>query len=448
MNRYKAILALTVTAAFALSAAGCASAKDNDNDDQYVDLDAISAAEITQPEEEIINYHWSLQPSVAAENIIVFDGSQIDTDNQQSDMYERYAVIVSNGLYGLINYQGEVIIKPEYNYYYVCPCGQIVLYNITDPENDVREYRTLNSDGKVVDYLDLHESPNIEYYYDSEDKKVYYAREAEDWTVHEYTGQKTVVAMLADVDDSYGSYEMVEPDEAPKYGIIKEGKAVGEFEYDDYYAPPYIGTGVTAIALEKNGKWGYVDSNGEKLIEFNCDEVFSSYNGELSDSPDSGHPYLFSEELLPVSVNYSFGYYSLDGKLVVKTNEFSQARPVHHGRAWVCVDDMWGVIYFGDEEEEEELPPATTTTTTTTATTTYSWTTTTSQSTTTAPPATTTEASSSDISTDDTLTDPAYTDPIASDTEPELPTETQIPDQPDIPATPQPEPEVPADTGV
>ena len=203
-------------------------------------------------------------------------------------------------------------VQPQYKYYYICSCGQIVLYNITDQKNDTREYCTLDDDGTVVDYVNEHESPKIEYYYD--DGKIYYAREAEEWAVHEYTDKKTVVAAEATVDSlGNGEYDAVVP-ESPKYGVVKQDEIVLDFQYDDYYAPAYVGAGITGIALKKDGKWGYVNSGGDEIVSFKCDEIFSSYNGELADSQEAGHPYLFSEEFVAVSMNYSYSYYKTDGR--------------------------------------------------------------------------------------------------------------------------------------
>ncbi|MBR1724265.1 MAG: hypothetical protein IJ723_04505, partial [Ruminococcus sp.] len=155
-----------------------------------------------------------------------------------------------------------------------------------------------------------------------------------------------------------------------------------------------------------------------------CDEVFSSYNGELTDDPNVSHPYLYSEDFVPVSINYSFGYYNIDGKCVVKSSEFSQARPVHHGKAWVSNGNAWGVIRFGEEEEEE-------TTTTTTTTTTTAWSTssyddseyyTDQPSLTFTQPPEFTQPDDSEIDTEYTDSEPEYTEPEYTEpeyTEPE-----------------------------
>ena len=35
--------------------------------------------------------------------------------------------------------------------------------------------------------------------------------------------------------------------ESPKYGVVKQDEIVLDFQYDDYYAPAYVGAGITGI---------------------------------------------------------------------------------------------------------------------------------------------------------------------------------------------------------
>lgn len=423
VNFLKPLAAVICAAALASCALPGEQAQDDD--------DFLPGSYDTEPakqNEVIVNYEWALNPSINAENIIVFDGSQVDPDSSDyNDMYERYAVICQSGVYGFIDYKGNMVVSPEYKYYYIAPNGQIVLYNNLDEKGEEREYCTLDDEGEVTKEFYAPASPRIEYYFDEESGGIYYAEEAEDWAAHKYTGKKTVVALKADVLDNGMSVEVVTPDAGTeRYGMVNQDGVVLDFEYESYYAPRYKGMGITAVALKKDGKWGYVDSKGKQILDFNCDEVFSSYNGENCDDQENGHPYLFSEEFVPVSINYSFGYYNMEGQCVVKSNEFSQARPVHHGKAWVNDGNAWGIIRFGEEEEEEET---TTTTTTTTTASTWDWSSKPDTTSYTDPGLTITTpkpvdvpddssatGSEAPVYTDPTGTEPVYTDP--TDTEP------------------------------
>lgn len=441
MKLKKKILSILSAAALALSLAGCTlpGTQTADTDFYNAELDYEDAELSTNG---VVNYAWSIKPAVQAENMIVFDGSQIDPDSPYyNDMYERIAIICQNGQYGFMDYKGNLLAQPKFKYYLLDPCGQVVLYNVTDEKHNVREYCTMDKDGHITTDYTPTTGTRVKYYYDVDNKKTYISRESDDWKVQVFDGKNSVVAEKADVSEEYGRIEVIESDSAIKqYGLVADNKVLLDFEYTGFYAPRYKSTETTAVALEKDGKWAYFNEKGDELIKFNCEAVYSSYNGELTDAIDSGHPYLFSEDIVAVSINYSFGYYNHEGKCLVRSSEFSQARPVHHGKAWVCSDGLWGVICFGDEEAEpEEIITITSTATTTTTWATW---------------ATTTTSDDNDSSESEwSDTQPAWTDepsttdpyipdddsqPVWSDTEPvwtDPPVETDppvIPDPPEI----------------
>lgn len=122
----------------------------------------------------------------------------------------------------------------------------------------------------------------------------------------------------------------------PLYGLAKKDKLILDMQYTDFYAPAYKGAGLTCIAFENDeGKWGYVGSDGKTIIDFKCDGDMSAYCGKVIDDEMAVHPYLFTDDYLPVSIDSSYGYYDIDGNCIVKPGEFDQARPAHNGKAWV-----------------------------------------------------------------------------------------------------------------
>ena len=139
-----------------------------------------------------------------------------------------------------------------------------------------------------------------------------------------------------------------------------------------------------------------MSSSGKEIIPFKCDGILSSYSGSLIDDAESIHPYLFTEEFVPVSIGSTYGYYNIDGECVVSPGEFEQARPVHNGRAWVRKNGMWGIIQLGEIIEEEESSDNDSKVTTTV--TSFTW----SSSTTTT--TTTTSVTSSAVTSEETTT--------------------------------------------
>lgn len=380
-------------------------------------------------------YRWLIEPTINADNIISFDGSQVDPNNEKNTAYANYSVIRQNGKYGIIDYSGNMVVPAEYDDYYTCWCGEVTLFNIINEKNDEYEYCSIDSSNQVVYYAAEHHDSSPKYYWNSNEEKIY-VKDADEEQGEEYTGQKAVVVCEADVKKSDNGFYDISPVSEPLYGLAKKDKLILDMQYTDFYAPAYKGAGLTCIAFENDeGKWGYVGSDGKTIIDFKCDGDMSAYCGKVIDDEMAVHPYLFTDDYLPVSIDSSYGYYDIDGNCIVKPGEFDQARPAHNGKAWVMKSGKWGVIAFGDAPVEEDSSEEETTTTTTT--TSYITTTTTSKTTTTTSVSTETKKATE---TTPSLTQPSETTEVSTNTETATETVTEPVTETDPPA-PEPEPE-------
>lgn len=380
-------------------------------------------------------YRWLIEPTINADNIISFDGSQVDPNNEKNTAYANYSVIRQNGKYGIIDYSGNMVVPAEYDDYYTCWCGEVTLFNIINEKNDEYEYCSIDSSNQVVYYAAEHHDSSPRYYWNSNEEKIY-VKDADEEQGEEYTGKKAVVVCEADVKKSDNGFYDISPVSEPLYGLAKKDKLILDMQYTDFYAPAYKGAGLTCIAFENDeGKWGYVGSDGKTIIDFKCDGDMSAYCGKVIDDEMAVHPYLFTDDYLPVSIDSSYGYYDIDGNCIVKPGEFDQARPAHNGKAWVMKSGKWGVIAFGDAPVEEDSSEEETTTTTTT--TSYMTTTTTSKTTTTTSVSTETKKATE---TTPSLTQPSETTEVSTNTETATETVTEPVTETDPPA-PEPEPE-------
>ena len=380
-------------------------------------------------------YRWLIEPTINADNIISFDGSQVDPNNEKNTAYANYSVIRQNGKYGIIDYSGNMVVPAEYDDYYTCWCGEVTLFNIINEKNDEYEYCSIDSSNQVVYYAAEHHDSSPKYYWNSNEEKIY-VKDADEEQGEEYTGKKAVVVCEADVKKSDNGFYDISPVSEPLYGLAKKDKLILDMQYTDFYAPAYKGAGLTCIAFENDkGKWGYVGSDGKTIIDFKCDGDMSAYCGKVIDDEMAVHPYLFTDDSLPVSIDSSYGYYDIDGNCIVKPGEFDQARPAHNGKAWVMKSGKWGVIAFGDAPVEEDSSEEETTTTTTT--TSYITTTTTSKTTTTTSVSTETKKATE---TTPSLTQPSETTEVSTNTETVTETVTEPVTETDPPA-PEPEPE-------
>lgn len=380
-------------------------------------------------------YRWLIEPTINADNIISFDGSQVDPNNEKNTAYANYSVIRQNGKYGIIDYSGNMVVPAEYDDYYTCWCGEVTLFNIINEKNDEYEYCSIDSSNQVVYYAAEHHDSSPRYYWNSNEEKIY-VKDADEEQGEEYTGKKAVVVCEADVKKSDNGFYDISPVSEPLYGLAKKDKLILDMQYTDFYAPAYKGAGLTCIAFENDeGKWGYVGSDGKTIIDFKCDGDMSAYCGKVIDDEMAVHPYLFTDDYLPVSIDSSYGYYDIDGNCIVKPGEFDQARPAHNGKAWVMKSGKWGVIAFGDAPVEEDSSEEETTTTTTTT----SYITTTTTSTTTKTTSVSTETKNA-TETTPSLTQPSETTEVSTNTETATETVTEPVTETDPPA-PEPEPE-------
>lgn len=380
-------------------------------------------------------YRWLIEPTINADNIISFDGSQVDPNNEKNTAYANYSVIRQNGKYGIIDYSGNMVVPAEYDDYYTCWCGEVTLFNIINEKNDEYEYCSIDSSNQVVYYAAEHHDSSPRYYWNSNEEKIY-VKDADEEQGEEYTGKKAVVVCEADVKKSDNGFYDISPVSEPLYGLAKKDKLILDMQYTDFYAPAYKGAGLTCIAFENDeGKWGYVGSDGKTIIDFKCDGDMSAYCGKVIDDEMAVHPYLFTDDYLPVSIDSSYGYYDIDGNCIVKPGEFDQARPAHNGKAWVMKSGKWGVIAFGDAPVEEDSSEEETTTTATTT----SYMTTTTTSTTTKTTSVSTETKKA-TETTPSLTQPSETTEVSTNTETVTETVTEPVTETDPPA-PEPEPE-------
>lgn len=317
----------------------------SDDDDCFLTGGSYADNQVVSSKNE---YQWLLKPSIQAANIISSDLGYVNTDDEVNRSFVQTSIIYNNGKYGFINYDGSIILEPSYDYYYICNCGQMILYNMSDEE--ISEICTLDKQGQIVYDTYIHEDDAPEYFWDETTQKTYVKKKNEDYA-REYTENGIVVAAKTTVTMiEYNSYSIPALTN-PVYGVVKDNKMLTDFEYEDYYAPPFRSVKSTAIALKKNGKWGYISEDGSEIIPFECDDILSSYNGSINNISDKSHPYLFSDGFVPVCIDSSYCYYNMSGECVVSHGEFEQARPVVNGKAWVKCNGKWGVIQLGEVKE-------------------------------------------------------------------------------------------------
>jgi len=103
--------------------------------------------------------------------------------------------------------------------------------------------------------------------------------------------------------------------------LIKDGSPAG-FVYED--AHPFTDEGYAAV--KKNGKWGFIDSDGTEVIKYVFDDALS-----------------FGQHLAAVKYGEFWGYISKYGKIVIDT-AFYDAKSFSGGSAPVLTERGWQFI--------------------------------------------------------------------------------------------------------
>ena len=110
------------------------------------------------------------------------------------------------------------------------------------------------------------------------------------------------------------------------------------------------------LAVMQDGKWGYVNTEGEVVIPIEYD---GSWKGLSFNDPATGelkemdYCYAFSGGYVPVCKDGEWELKDTEGNTVILAGTFEEIRPVQDGRCWVKKDGKWGVIELEDGEASE-----------------------------------------------------------------------------------------------
>ncbi|MCL2816459.1 MAG: WG repeat-containing protein [Oscillospiraceae bacterium] len=139
-------------------------------------------------------------------------------------------------------------------------------------------------------------------------------------------------------------------DKEGKFGFVnKENRVVIAFEYDSAYA--FEGG---CAAVQKGGKWGAVDGEGNVVIPFEYDEVSSLGEGFMStkkgdtysDSPIYDSANDFIEGLVAVQKGGKWGYIDETGEIIIPI-EYDSVGRFNEGLSAVQKDGKWGILQMG-----------------------------------------------------------------------------------------------------
>jgi len=238
--------------------------------------------------------------------IMVFISMQkilsIETTKEVKIVNVDYYPVYTNGLWGVIDANGDIVISPEYEEMIVIPNNQkpvfIVTYdlNVSDMTYKTKAINENNellfTDYDRVEILDNHDKSNSIYY------------------------EKSILKVLKD----------------GKYGVINyDGKEVIKCEYDEIIPA----TGLNNILIvKKDGKYGVINGLGTTIISPEYDSVTP-----LSTKPEDG--YIIRNE---------DGYgIALTSKKIIISPQYKEIKKVTGNDMYVVKDNTWKIVNKSNE---------------------------------------------------------------------------------------------------
>lgn len=364
------IFSMIMTSISALT--GCDSSESTSaSESTNEELENTSSKEKKEP-----TYTWQVEPTIEADDIIVFDESyarnetpmlcdfETFTATAKSLEHSKYAIIKCDSKYGFIGYDGQFYVKPSYSYFTSCSCGEVGLNN--EKSDDELENINLTSDYKVLNGQVGHGWATTYQIYDKNLKKLIEIPEpfidkqmlpckpmwmsivSNSSYYYEYATGGVAQSVIIDNSDIEKA-KVISLEE--KYALHNNFKLTTDFIFDLAYSDKYGKSGIAAC--KKDGKWGYYSYDGKEIIPCQFDNVENKINyckgGDGKIYENTYEAYLPTYGYIAVNKDGGYGYYNTDGKEVIPCGEFELARPVYDGKAWVKKDGKWGVISINED---------------------------------------------------------------------------------------------------
>lgn len=318
-------------------------------------------------------YQWVREPFleaddinvVAAENANANYGDYLDTD---------FALLIRGDLLGMVDYDGNVVMEPKYkavrgmldsgNAHYdfqadPSPAGTSQVFCVKSRKFVAYEEPICPECGEMFSTCYF----GTDYAYESEQKYagtyasdvLHSAENGDELWLHGQIGFErkddltdTVVARSITLPQDYLTDMSAKGSVAGGFGLIRNNEVILPFDY-----PYALDFKEGAAAFCKDGKWGYVDTEGKTVVPFEYDaDMIYSYdpNRYIPNFGDDGRdvyvPYSAGGGFIALNKGDQAGYCEPDGDEKVPVGEFMAARPVHGGKAWVQDTDtkLWGII--------------------------------------------------------------------------------------------------------
>ena len=326
--------------------------------------------EIENKKEEISNaseYTWVVKPGIEADDIYYLRDSnrrEKSTNELQMQMKSKYAVIKKDDTYNLIELNGKITdLNEALNAFAGQENTKLSVGKVTTMDGfyclkaaEGADNCIVNDQGKVMNCLDydLTEEQGSYYYYNN--------GLCNAMAGMEYLNDQGITRNLRKIEttipikQSNNNYKTNREDadvwlekNKTKYALWKDESLISDFIYDECGSE---NSGL--LAVKKDGKWGYVDKTGKKIIPIEYDASWKEYFADLEQSIQKDYCYAASEGYVTLVKNNKWEVRTTDNKLVILPGIFEKILPVYDGKCWVKKDGKWGVIQLNESGMDKE----------------------------------------------------------------------------------------------
>lgn len=289
---------------------------------------------------------WVVVPSIDAQAIEPLVRADYNESTRHYDIsYADCFKIKQNGKYGIIDYNGKIVIKPKYDSIVAIRNSSDFVATGKDSDGETVQTYINYNDFSVESSYRKYNTLRYEYLWNATDNSAVFVQN-DNGEIYKDDLKAALPESVRGVKDVDGEYVG-----DGTYGLYINGKNI--------MGMIYSGAGCFSngmAAFKSNGVWGYIDSNGKTVLPFGYDAVkgYSAFGGEDT-------PYESYDGYVTVTKDGKFGVFTNEGKAVTDMS-YEGATPVVGGRAYILKDGKWGLASFGDSSDATARTDVTTST--------------------------------------------------------------------------------------
>ena len=343
-----------------------ADARENLPNEEKKEIEKLEEERKEELDGEGTVFTWSVEPEIEADDIYYLketDTKKYPYNEMERQMFTDYAVIKQGDSYGLIDMDGEILggmdyeeITSDYGYY---------LLKREEPAYEPGYTAGVDSYYLYGDEIlpavaiagDVYGFKGA-FYYCGELRNIFdaYGEEAfgtKTWAEPEgaIPVKESDITLEEALDNGVQDWALWFEELPGGYGIYSGGEMATDFIYDA------CGSQISGLlAVEQDGKWGYVDEQGNVVIPIEYDASWTQYVPQYKtvDTEPRDFCYAASEGHVVLVKDGVWEMRDAGGGLTVDPGVFEEIRPLHEGKCWVKYEGKWGVIELGNEASSEE----------------------------------------------------------------------------------------------